>query len=224
MPHATLTIVLPEGTWIGDISRTYSETRFRVLAAIPSGTSGVGLAKLQGPNVNEVVSEVKGRETVDEFTLLYHRRGEALIQVETSVPIVLHPLRDSGVPFEMPFDVENGRAEIEVTSTHERLSMLGAALDEYGLTFTVERLEQSIESGSLLTDRQLELLREAITAGYYDSPRTSTLTELAEEVGLAKSTCSEILHRAEGRIIRKYLQEQMQELPEKGIEPPVNAD
>lgn len=46
----------------------------------------------------------------------------------------------------------------------------------------------------------------AVEAGYYDTPRTCTLTELADEVGLAKSTCSEILHRAEEIIVKEFIE------------------
>lgn len=40
-------------------------------------------------------------------------------------------------------------------------------------------------------------MNAVIERGYYDTPRRCTLTELADELDLAKSTCSERLHRAE---------------------------
>jgi hypothetical protein len=45
---------------------------------------------------------------------------------------------------------------------------------------------------------------EAIDRGYYDTPRQTTLVELADDVGIAKSTCSEILHRVEERVMKEY--------------------
>ena len=50
-----------------------------------------------------------------------------------------------------------------------------------------------------------DLLGTAIERGYYDTPRTCTLTELADAVGLAKSTTSEKLHRAEEKVVKEFL-------------------
>jgi len=57
----------------------------------------------------------------------------------------------------------------------------------------------------LLTDRQRELLLAAVDAGYYDTPRECSLTDLATELDMAKSTVSETLHRAEGTIIEEFV-------------------
>ena len=51
-----------------------------------------------------------------------------------------------------------------------------------------------------LTDRQLEVFRTALEAGYYDVPREATLTDVASALGVTKSTCSGVLHRAESTI------------------------
>lgn len=62
-------------------------------------------------------------------------------------------------------------------------------------------LSDAIEAGDL--DRAEELVEE-IDRGYYDTPRRTTLVDLAEDLDMAKSTCSEILHRAEERVVKEY--------------------
>ncbi|MGK2230049.1 MAG: putative DNA binding protein, partial [Methanobacteriota archaeon] len=42
--------------------------------------------------------------------------------------------------------------------------------------------------------------------GYYDTPREISLSEVANEMDIAKSTCSEILHRAEGKVVSEFLE------------------
>jgi predicted DNA binding protein len=64
---------------------------------------------------------------------------------------------------------------------------------------------QSPDPSSILTDRQHELITEAIERGYYDSPRRCTLTNLANELGVNKATASGILHRAEGKLIKEFV-------------------
>jgi predicted DNA binding protein len=116
----------------------------------------------------------------------------------------LTSLQDSGVPLEMPFEISDGEMELEATVPAETLSDLGETLDESGIQYTVERIQQDVESEPLLTDRQEWLLEEAIDRGYYDTPRRTTLVDLADTLDISKSTCSEILHRAEERVLKDY--------------------
>lgn len=52
-----------------------------------------------------------------------------------------------------------------------------------------------------LTDRQKEIVRAAIGAGYYDIPRRATQQDLAAELELSQGTIGEHLRRAEAKII-----------------------
>ena len=205
MPRARLTLTIPEGAWIGDVSREFPGVRFRILAALADGGTGVGHAELSGPDVPSVVAAVHDREEVTSLDLLHRHEDTALIQFGTTTPLLLLAVQDSGIPLEMPFDIEDGEATWDVTAPHDRLSALGDQLDAFGVTYTVEHIRERIEPEPLLTERQERLLRAAVDEGYYDTPRECSLTELAEEVGIAKSTCSETLHRAESRVVMEFL-------------------
>jgi hypothetical protein len=205
MPQASLTITIPEGIWIGDVTRSYPETKFRILAALADGDNGVGLAEISGSEAESVLAEVCADETVVECETLQQYEDTVLVQFETTIPLLLLPIQDSGVPLTMPFTIQEGQAEWELTSPQHRLSELGNKLEEFGIPFTVNEISQQVEPEQLLTDSQLDLLERAIESGYYDTPRESTLTELAEDVELAKSTCSETLHRAEEKILKQFI-------------------
>lgn len=56
----------------------------------------------------------------------------------------------------------------------------------------------------LLTPRQEEVLARAVAEGYYRVPRDITLVQLARKCGVSTSSLSEILRRAEGRVIQSY--------------------
>lgn len=53
-----------------------------------------------------------------------------------------------------------------------------------------------------LTDRQKEILRTALAAGYYDIPRRATQRDLAAELGLSRGTVGDHLRRAEAKIMQ----------------------
>lgn len=204
MPYAQLTITVPESIWISEVSRAHPDTRFRVLAATANTATGVARIEILGNDPEAVCDEFRKYDTVTDLTVFETESGTNRIQVETTVPLLLTSLQDSGIPLEMPFEVKDGEMSLEGTIPQQTLSKLGEALDRFGIQYTVERIQQEIESDSLLTERQRWLLDEAIERGYYDTPRRTTLVDLADELDIAKSTCSEILHRAEERVLKEY--------------------
>lgn len=56
-----------------------------------------------------------------------------------------------------------------------------------------------------LTDRQQEIVRAAITAGYYDIPRRATQRDLAADLDLSRGTIGEHLRRAEAKIVQSVM-------------------
>lgn len=205
MPRAELTLQIPDGVWIGDVTRTHPDVRVRILAALTDDGIGVGLAEVNGPDLERVLADIGESDDVTALEELQRTPEEALIQFETTTPLLLLPVQDSGVPLEMPFFLQDGTAEWEVTAPHDRLSALTEQLDAFDIPYTVDVLRQHIEHEPLLTDAQRQLVDAAVEAGYYDTPRTCTLTDLAEQLDMAKSTCSETLHRAEEQIIMEFI-------------------
>lgn len=204
MPYAKLTITIPDSVWISELSRSYPDTRFRVLAATANTATGVARLEILGEKPQAVCEEIRRYDSVTDLTVFETETGMCRVQVETTVPLLLTSLQDSGVPLEMPFEVRDGEMTLEATIPQETLSELGETLDKFGIRYTVERIQQEVKSDPLLTDRQEWVLDEAIDHGYYDTPRRTTLVDLADELDMAKSTCSEILHRAEERIVKEY--------------------
>lgn len=205
MPRAELHLTVPDDVWIGELSRRYPEALFSVLSALPDQGSGVGLVEITSEHLPTLLEAVRGYESVTNLDVLSHHGETALLQFETTSPLLLTAVQDSGIPLEMPFDLVDGEATWEITAPQDALSTLGRQLEEFGIPFHVERIEQTVQPDQLLTDTQRALLTTAVELGYYDTPRECSLTELADEMGLAKSTCSETLHRAEERVVKAFL-------------------
>ncbi|WP_232701761.1 helix-turn-helix domain-containing protein [Halobacterium wangiae] len=204
MARAQLTIDLPDSVWISQISAAHPDTLFRVLAAFSHENEGVALLELSGPDVVEVLQAMQAEESVLSLEPLERDDDSVLVQFETDEPLLLFTLREAGLPLEPPLELTGGKASLEVVAPHAKLSALREQLDAFGMEFDVGYLYESGDSERLLTPRQQELLVAAIEAGYYDTPRECTLTELAEEVDTAKSTLSETLHRAEETAIKQF--------------------
>jgi predicted DNA binding protein len=68
---------------------------------------------------------------------------------------------------------------------------------------TYDRRHASITGG--LTDRQFEAVETAAAMGYYDTPRRASLADVADELGVAQATASELLRRAESRLMGRLV-------------------
>jgi hypothetical protein len=204
MPTAKLHITLPESVWIAEVSSAHPEAEFRVLAAFPADETGVGLLEITAADLPSVVGAVDDREDVIRLDLQQASDETALVEFETTAPLLLFSVQESGLPLELPITIKNGQVEVELTASRDRLSAFTDQLQAFGMSFDVEYVREMVNSESLLTDRQRDLLNTAVEEGYYDTPRGCSLTELAEESGVAKSTASETLHRVEEKIIKEY--------------------
>jgi len=207
MPLAKLRLDIPTEVWIGDLTRQFPEATFRILAALSDEQAGVALAEVTTEDPAAVVSTMSEYEDVETVELLKRSEDEVLVQFETTMPLLLMPARDSGVPLEMPFEIRDGTAVWEVTAPSDRLSELGSQLEAFGISFTVDYVQQQLGEKQLLTERQRRIVTAAIEAGYYDTPRDCSLTELADKLDIAKSTASETLHRAEEKIVKRFAED-----------------
>jgi len=208
MTQAQLVITLPEGIWIGDVSRQHPAATFEVLSALPDAEAAFALMSVTTPDVDQLLTEIESHDHITDLSVLQQTDGEATIQVETvSPPLLQSAAQSSGMPIEFPVTISDGEATVDATGSHDRLSELGTQLRNFGLEFRVEYIQERLHTSQLLSEKQQELVREAVDHGYYDTPRTCSLTELAENVGIAKSTCSETLHRAEETMIKRFMED-----------------
>ncbi|WP_267641332.1 helix-turn-helix domain-containing protein [Haloarchaeobius amylolyticus] len=105
----------------------------------------------------------------------------------------------------------DGSLEARLVGPPARLQDAMAALPE-AVDATIERVgEYDLGRPPIppsLPPRQQAALDVALDLGYYDVPRRATRDEVAERLGCAPSTASEHLQKAEGAIVRTYLNRQ----------------
>lgn len=208
MPRATLAIDLPEGIWIQAVTAAYPDTIVRVVAVLPGADVGTALAELRTTDPIPVLSAIDGEPDVASFDLLWQYDDRALVQVQTMSPRLLGPFAEVGVPLETPFDVQDGAVELSLTTSDDRLSALGNRLEEAAIPYELRAVQgEPGREADRLSDRQREILLEAVEAGYYETPRQASLTHVAETMGIAKATGSDLLHRAESKLVEWYLEQ-----------------
>jgi predicted DNA binding protein len=116
--------------------------------------------------------------------------------------------------FSTPVPVRNGLETWSVILPDRRLARsLVSELDTVG-TVNVHKIK-TLDIGRLLTSapmtqpdltpRQMQVLREAFEAGYFESPRRIGSRELAARIGLAQATILEHLRKAQAKLTEAAL-------------------
>ncbi|QHS16273.1 helix-turn-helix domain-containing protein [Halopenitus persicus] len=205
MTQARLVVEMPEGPWVADVSRAHPDATFQVLAALPGDGPGFALVWISATDLDAVLEDMRDHAVLTDMSVMQRTETEATVQFETTAPMLLVAAKRSGIPIEMPIEIQNGEATIDVTGAHDRLSELGRQFKELEMDFRIEYIQERLQPSQVLTENQQRLLLTAVELGYYDTPRECSLTELADRVGIAKSTCSETLHRAEEEIIKRFV-------------------
>lgn len=191
--------------WLATLSAEFSDTEFQLLASHPTESGLLGVIEIQGPDTNAIVRRFDDATEVRSYEVLHSGEQSVLIRAMTPVPEGYRANRASGTPPNFPARMQDGWIHTELTATHERLSQFTDELAAADIPYRIQSLTQSHDSTEMLTDRQAEFITEAVERGYYDSPRGCTLTELAAAFDVNKSAASGVLHRAEDRIIKKFV-------------------
>jgi len=110
------------------------------------------------------------------------------------------------LPRQFPFPVRDGVATWTVVGAEQKVRRMLQDLSASGVPMRVESIRRGAlgEVSGNLTDRQRDVLRQAISEGYFDVPRRTSLTELAARVGVAPSTLSVTLAVIEKKIVESH--------------------
>lgn len=202
MTRARFVVTLPPDSPLGGLSREMPEATFRILAALGGNGGGFGVGWITAPDISAVLNEMA---SLRESIVLSRTEREAAVQFETAESALLDAALAAGLPIEMPIDVEDGRAAFDVVGDSERITALARELESSFRAVEIDYVREQVDSGRYLTQKQRRLVASAVGMGYYDTPRRCSLTDLAAELDLAKSTTSETLHRAEEVIVKAYV-------------------
>jgi predicted DNA binding protein len=156
-------------------------------------------------SVSNIVEEIRNQSDVSEFELLESSDRRALVKYESNKSALYEFVEDLSLTVEFPLLVQNGWYEFDLTGTRDELEQLRDALDAGGFDYELRSIVNTTETDSLMTDRQRELLETAARKGYFEVPRQSTLAEVAESVGVDKSTASTVLRRGEAKLVSWFL-------------------
>ena len=191
---------LPEGHWSGDVSRKRPEAVLRIEETMPLGR-GRGVAKISSSSGLTV--ELNAHPGIDEVRELGSNRYE--VDIAPKGGGYIKEIRDVGVIPQSPFEVRGGWVDWTIECSADKSRELVQLLREGGTPY---RVVSTRSTGSrMLTPKQRLIFDSALNEGYWDTPRRITLSDLANLLGLSKSTLSVHLHKIEGIVLNVFAEE-----------------
>lgn len=191
--------------WLRTASDGYSAT----VKILDSKILGEGVVEhLFSMNVDpaiadEMLAEIGKDTDVIEMETLKSKGGRVHGSISTNHCTICKEVAKSKC-FLASVAIHKGAAEWTILGNHESFRELLASLEKHGIQFNL-RLKKDLNQTELLTARQEQILLMAFERGYFDFPKKVHLKELAKETGMEPSTLTEILRRAQKKILSEYL-------------------
>lgn len=198
--HVRIEVRLPDGHWAGDVTRANPNDVLRIEEHMPLGR-GRGTARIAGGDA--LFSSIRGHTKIDDLRLL--DTTHATVEISAGGGGFLRPLMEVGVIPHTPFDVRDGWVEWTLECTQGKIRGLVDKFRAQSIPYRL--LSTRTTSSHLLTPRQHQVYELALREGYYDVPRRTSITALADMLGVAKSTLSAQIHRIESTVMHTFTEE-----------------
>ncbi len=188
-----------------ELSDRFPDARFRLLAGYRVDEAALELGEVVADEPGEIVAAMRSHPSISQYELLESTDGRALAKYEAVDTDLYAFVESSSLPIEFPVVAQAGWFAFDLTGTRAEFEQLDETLEAAPVAYELGSIVHAAADETLVTDRQRELLAAALRAGYYEVPRECTLAELADSVGIDKSSASTILRRGEATILEWFL-------------------
>ncbi len=209
MREIVLQLKAPQ-TWLSEITSKHPTT-IRILDCKPSETKD-GIRQLvevtaDQDQLDKIVNEVKANPLVKEAYVVQTKRGKMLGSLLTESAFCGTVMRTDAFCRSCLFHSKaNPDGTVEWTLAFNKREALTELLDRMKkeqVDVKILKLS-SVADIENLTAHQRNLVQTALEEGFFDYPRRITLRELSKKMGISASTASEVLRRAERKILASY--------------------
>ncbi len=209
MREIVLQLKAPEN-WVSEVTAKHPST-VRILDCKPGETkNGIRqLVEVTGDpkTLDRVVEDVKDSPLVKEAYVVETKRGKVIGSLLTESVLCGMLMSSNAFCRSCLFHSKakpDGSVEWTLALTgREALTDLLDKLKREKIDVKIVRLT-SVADVETLTTHQRSIVQMALEEGYFDYPRRISLRQLAKKAGVSSATVSEVLRRAEKKILSTY--------------------
>ncbi|MBJ08171.1 MAG: helix-turn-helix domain-containing protein [Candidatus Thermoplasmatota archaeon] len=181
--------------------------RIEVLGHLSTDSGGVTQLVELRINEGHELSEISELESFEVLEMHEEDESGILVSIRCTHPLALSAVELSNIYVYPPYGIDSKNGlEFRIFGIS---SSIRSFLDFVRTVMPPDSVSvQTIKNGSqkdfdFLTEKQREVLELAVRRGYYDDNSEVTLKQLADELGIARSTIGEHLKRAESEAVKR---------------------
>ena len=199
-------IIFPEKLWLGQLSRQFPNFQFEIKSFIPISQDpiiGNNLITITGTNPSQLLVNLQNHPSLVSYFVLEESPTQITLNTQTKDQFLLKAIIKNYILIKFPVKIDNGQANFTVTSSRENINQFMQDLNEVGIEADLKSIGHYTENENenVLTPRQNIIYRQARESGYYDTPRRISLSELADQLKISKSTLSTMLQRVHKKLL-----------------------
>jgi len=200
-----LSIDIPKDKWLATFNKKYPELNFHILSNFLIGDySGITSFQIRGTSVKHFIADFKEKSAEKTTQILYEGEDLVILNVKEDDPWILNTLVKTELLISYPVLVKNGKLRIEAITNRSKVDNFLTRLKKKDIKAKIERIGYYYKS-TLLTQRQNEIVNLAYENGYFNIPRSISLSEFAKDLKVSKSALSETLRRIFKKLANNYL-------------------
>ncbi len=200
-----LSIEIPQGKWLTTFNKKYPELNFHILSNFLIGENlGITSFQIRGSSVKHFISDFKEKSAEKTTQILYEGEDLVILNVKEVDPWIFNTLVKTELLISYPVLVKEGKIRMEAITKRSIVDSFLIQLKKKGIKAEIERIGYYYKS-TLLTQRQNEIVNLAYQYGFFNIPRSISLSEFAKDLNISKSALSEILRRIFKKLANSYL-------------------
>ena len=196
--------------WACELSEKYRDEWFRIVEINPSaegGGRGIMEVNADEKSLDEIISFLEGHSIISKVDILSRDKDRVILMVMVDcIECMGKVLMCTDSFLKPPMEIKGGHIYANVVGTPPNLLEFSQKLSEIpGITAEVlKKVEMTDMDRAKMTQRQEDILHQAVSLGYYQLPRKITLENLAKKLDIAPSTLSEHLRKVEDKLVSAY--------------------
>ncbi len=197
---------IPQEKWLSKFSISYPDLQFNILSMLPlSANQGNILLQVKGLNLDQFWDEFSKFYENHNFNLIFKDDKTILLNFIVGDPWILQTIFDAQLFLRFPVLIQRGNITIELIGSRTKIDQLINNNENWkNVEIQIQQIRKYCPD-SLLTPRQLEILSQSLTNGFFDIPRKKSLSELAKEIGISPSALSENVRRINKKLAEHYI-------------------
>ncbi len=205
MRKVFLRLTIPDD-WVKEISQKYTVS-IKYIECVPiedQGWRGVFEMKGSEGELEKIVKDIENHPSVNIVRMNEIKTGVVFITVSSKNCDTYRILADSDCHLISGKSIGDGSVELKLITRNEgSLALLVKNLEKNGIALELMN-SNKLNKGALLTQRQQNIIQQALENGYYDYPKKTNIKELSKLFDISPSTLGEILQRGEKKVIFEY--------------------